>query len=87
MQFIPSTWKHWQQDGNGDHKDDPNNVYDAALAAAHYLCASGPMKTDPQLTRGFLSYNQSEAYAQEVLGFAKQYASFTIPPPSVASGG
>jgi membrane-bound lytic murein transglycosylase B len=87
MQFIPSTWKHWQQDGNGDHKDDPNNVYDAALAAAHYLCASGPMKTDAQLTRGFLSYNQSEAYAQEVLGFAKQYASFTIPPPSVASGG
>ncbi|NUQ97311.1 MAG: lytic transglycosylase domain-containing protein, partial [Streptomyces sp.] len=41
MQFIPSTWETWGVDGNGDGVADPNNVYDAALAAAHYLCADG----------------------------------------------
>ncbi len=38
---------------------DPNNIYDAAAAAARYLCASGPMQTDDDMTRGFLSYNHS----------------------------
>ena len=38
MQFIPSTWEWAGRDGNGDGKKDPNNIYDAALAAGHYLC-------------------------------------------------
>src|SRR5262249_26134387 len=38
MQFIPSTWAWAGRDGNGDGVKDPNNVYDAALAAGHYLC-------------------------------------------------
>ncbi len=33
MQFIPSTWASWGQDANGDGRKDPNNIYDAALAA------------------------------------------------------
>ncbi|MBB1262460.1 lytic transglycosylase domain-containing protein, partial [Streptomyces alkaliterrae] len=41
MQFIPSTWAGWGADGNGDGKSDPNNIYDAALAAGRYLCAAG----------------------------------------------
>ena len=48
MQFIPSTWRRWAQDGNGDGVKDPNNIYDAADAAAHYLCASGSMRTDEE---------------------------------------
>ncbi|MEY2431304.1 MAG: hypothetical protein QOC92_1029 [Acidimicrobiaceae bacterium] len=79
MQFIPSTWRRWARDGNGDRRSSPNNIYDAALAAAHYLCASGPMQTDDQLRRGFLSYNQSDAYATAVLNYAKIYALFRIP--------
>ncbi|GAA3496975.1 hypothetical protein GCM10019016_040760 [Streptomyces prasinosporus] len=39
MQFLPSTWARWGTDGNGDGRADPNNVFDAALAAGHYLCA------------------------------------------------
>ena len=32
MQFIPSTWKQYASDGNGDGKSDPQNAYDAAMA-------------------------------------------------------
>lgn len=78
MQFIPSTWRRWARDGNGDRASNPNNIYDAALAAAHYLCASGPMQTDDEMRRRFLSYNHSESYATTVLEYAKTYALFLI---------
>jgi len=78
MQFIPSTWRRWARDGNGDRVSNPSNIYDAALAAAHYLCASGPMQTDDEMRRGFLSYNHSESYATTVLNYAKGYAQFRI---------
>ncbi|HEV3225984.1 MAG TPA: hypothetical protein VGZ52_04095 [Acidimicrobiales bacterium] len=75
MQFIPSTWRRWARDRNAS----PNNIYDATWSAAHYLCSGGPMQTDDQLRRGFLRYNQSDAYADEVLSVAKAYARFPIP--------
>ena len=78
MQFIPSTWRRWARDGNGDRVASPNNIYDAALAAAHYLCASGPMQTDDELRRGFLSYNHSDSYATTVLNYSKVYAQFQV---------
>ncbi|MGW5350375.1 lytic murein transglycosylase [Streptomyces sp. NPDC004031] len=63
MQFIPSTWEHWGADGNGDGRDDPNNIYDAALAAAHYLCADGrDLAVPAQMDRAILGYNHSQAY-------------------------
>ncbi|MEY2422904.1 MAG: hypothetical protein QOI95_2971 [Acidimicrobiaceae bacterium] len=80
MQFIPSTWRRWARDGNGDRVTSPNNIYDAALGAAHYLCASGPMQTDDEMRRGFLSYNHSDSYATTVLNYAKAYALFRIAP-------
>ncbi|HEX2384668.1 MAG TPA: lytic transglycosylase domain-containing protein [Acidimicrobiales bacterium] len=81
MQFIPSTWRRYASDGNRDGVADPNNIYDAAEAAARYLCASGPMQTDDGMTRGFLSYNHSDAYAASVLRFAKAYAALGLPLP------
>jgi membrane-bound lytic murein transglycosylase B len=78
MQFIPSTWRRWATDGNGDGVADPNNIYDAAATAARYLCASGPMQSDDDMTRGFLRYNDSAAYAATVLGFAKDYAALPL---------
>jgi hypothetical protein len=63
MQFIPSTWEHWGADGNGDGVADPDNVYDAALAAAHYLCADGRDLAVPRdMDRAILGYNHSQAY-------------------------
>ncbi|WOT37261.1 lytic transglycosylase domain-containing protein [Streptomyces coeruleorubidus] len=67
MQFIPSTWARWGADGNGDGRTDPNNVFDAALAAGRYLCAGGRNLSVPaQLDRAILGYNHSTAYLRTV---------------------
>jgi membrane-bound lytic murein transglycosylase B len=63
MQFIPSTWDGWASDGNGDGITDPENVYDASLAAARYLCADGrDLSTSAGIEAAILSYNDSMAY-------------------------
>ncbi|MFF8942728.1 lytic transglycosylase domain-containing protein [Streptomyces sp. NPDC014864] len=67
MQFIPSTWARWGADGNGDGRADPDNVFDAALAAGRYLCAGGRDLSDPaELDRAILGYNHSEVYLRTV---------------------
>ncbi|MGW7261449.1 lytic murein transglycosylase [Streptomyces sp. NPDC054834] len=67
MQFIPSTWDRWGADGNGDGRADPDNVFDAALAAGRYLCAGGRDLSDPAgLDGAVLAYNHSEAYLRTV---------------------
>ncbi|MFJ4866763.1 hypothetical protein [Streptomyces sp. NPDC088748] len=74
MQFIPSTWSKWGADGNGDAKRDPNNIYDAALAAGLYLCAGDRNLTvAADLDRAVLSYNNSREYVNTVLGYMRQY--------------
>lgn len=76
MQFIPSTWNGPSgQDGNGDGAKDPHNIYDAAQATAAYLCGTGTsdLADDTQLRRAVLRYNQSGAYADEVLGHVHTY--------------
>jgi membrane-bound lytic murein transglycosylase B len=39
-QFVPATWRQLGRDGNGDGIKDPNNMWDATLAAGGYLCES-----------------------------------------------
>lgn len=74
MQFIPSTWAFSGQDGNGDGKKDPNNIYDAALAAAHYLCANNrDLAVDGDLRAAILSYNRSTEYLNTVLSWLEYY--------------
>ncbi|MEV0090791.1 lytic murein transglycosylase [Streptomyces sp. NPDC050738] len=74
MQFIPSTWASWGQDGNGDGKKDPNNIFDAALAAGRYLCAgSRDLAVKADLDRSILSYNHSDAYLALVLSWLSFY--------------
>ena len=77
MQFIPSTWARYAADGNGDGVTDPQNLYDAAQAAAVYLCtAGGDLTSDPGIHRAIFAYNHSEAYVSKVLGFAQEYRGF-----------
>jgi membrane-bound lytic murein transglycosylase B len=79
MQFIPSTWTGWGRDGNGDGVRDPFNVFDAAAAAADYLCAAGrDLGTYRGQLAAVLSYNHSDAYVSEVLGLEKIYASGAV---------
>ena len=76
MQFIPTTWARWAEDGNGDGVADPHNIYDAALAAGLYLCASAPaggLVEDVALVGVYLTYNHSIEYAGRVLAFARAY--------------
>ena len=39
MQFIPSTWAVVGVDADGDGERNPQDIDDAALAAAVYLCS------------------------------------------------
>jgi hypothetical protein len=72
MQFIPATWRIWGADGNGDGVRDPQNIEDAALAAAHYLCAGGRDLSRPaDLQAAVLSYNHSQRYVATVLGIVQ----------------
>jgi hypothetical protein len=74
MQFIPSTWEWAGRDGNGDGKEDPNNIYDAALAAGHYLCRNGwDLSVQGDLNRAILSYNNSRDYLNLVLRWLEYY--------------
>ncbi|TLQ46617.1 lytic transglycosylase domain-containing protein [Streptomyces marianii] len=74
MQFIPSTWATWGQDANSDGRKDPNNIYDAALAAAKYLCAGGrDLSVKEDLDKAILSYNRSREYLRTVLSWFEYY--------------
>jgi membrane-bound lytic murein transglycosylase B len=74
MQFIPSTWEWAGRDGNGDGKKDPNNVYDAALAAGHYLCRfDRDLSVQSQMNAAILNYNNSTAYLNTVLSWLEYY--------------
>ncbi|MFF2326023.1 MULTISPECIES: lytic transglycosylase domain-containing protein [unclassified Streptomyces] len=95
MQFIPSTWAAWGQDGNGDGRKDPNNIYDAALAAGRYLCAgSRDLSVAADLDRAILSYNHSDAYLRTVRSWFEYYKRGTheipdgtgVVPPDLGSG-
>ena len=83
MQFIPSTWSRWGADGDGDGVADPNTIYDAAAAAARYLCAGRSDLTDEaQLRSAYFSYNHSDLYVAVVLAAAHGYRdALTVPPP------
>ncbi len=64
MQFIPSTWQSLGRDGNGDGIANPNNLFDAAVSAAGYLCLSGggPLSDQANLRRAIYAYNHSVDY-------------------------
>lgn len=75
MQFIPSTWNRYAADGNRDGLGDPQQIDDATLAAARYLCVSNrDMSGASGWWSGILSYNNSTEYAQKVFGLADGYA-------------
>lgn len=71
MQFIPSTWRNWASDGNGDGVANPQNIDDAAMTSARYLCAGGrDLATAAGWWAAVLSYNNSVEYGQKVFAVA-----------------
>ncbi|OHV05209.1 hypothetical protein BKN37_06455 [Mycobacterium talmoniae] len=80
MQFLPRTWARYAADGDGDGDTDPQNLYDAALGAARYLCSGGlDLRDQSQALSAVLRYNNSMPYARNVLGWAAAYATGVVP--------
>jgi membrane-bound lytic murein transglycosylase B len=76
LQFLPSTWRSWARDGDGDGTADPQDLDDAAAAAAAYLCATGQdLTTGPGWSAAVYAYNHSASYVQGVYLAATTYAS------------
>jgi membrane-bound lytic murein transglycosylase B len=75
MQFIPATWSVVGVDGDGDGKRDPQDIDDAALATAVYLCSGDE---DLSGTKGqqaaVYRYNHSREYVNLVLSIMRAYA-------------
>jgi hypothetical protein len=82
MQFIPSTWRTYAADGDGDGRSDPFDIHDATAATAKYLCAAGgDLSSVAGQTRAVLAYNHSHSYVATVLTLAAMYAG--TPPPQL----
>lgn len=75
MQFIGSTWAKWGTDASGDGFADPNNIDDAALTTARYLCAGGrDLSTGDGWTAAIHAYNHSDDYVNAVRAVANEFA-------------
>ena len=75
MQFIPETWRLYGVDANNDGAISVDNIDDAALSAAGYLCWSGKNLATPRGWMGALrAYNRSDQYARTVRDWATAYA-------------
>jgi membrane-bound lytic murein transglycosylase B len=93
LQFLPGTWRWAGRDGDGDGRRDPQNVFDASLATAGYLCLGGRDLSRPgDLRAAVLSYNQSDEYytaVAEWVAYFRQHglAALTSVAFLVGSGG
>jgi membrane-bound lytic murein transglycosylase B len=76
MQFIPASWASWGYDANADGRTDPQNIDDAAIAAANYLCRSSgeDMVSADGWRTGIGGYNVGEQYLRDVEAAARDYA-------------
>lgn len=67
MQFLPSSWRAYGVDGNGDGIADITNVEDAIFTAARYLSVCGY----PNVQKALWGYNPSSAYYNKVMEVAR----------------
>ncbi len=90
MQFIPSTWSVVGVDADGDGKRNPQDVDDAALATAVYLCSgTDDLATVTGQRAAVYRYNHSEPYVDLVLSIMQAYldGEFTSVPERHHVGG
>ncbi len=76
LQFIPSTWGSVGVDGDGDGTRDPQDIDDAALGAAVYLCSGEEdLATQRGARAAVYRYNHSDSYVEVVLAIRDDYLS------------
>ena len=74
MQFIPSTWGIVGVDGDGDGVRDPQDIDDAALASAVYLCSGDEdLSTYGGQKAAVYRYNHSQEYVDLVISIMNAY--------------
>jgi hypothetical protein len=82
MQFLPSSWRSYGVDADGDGRADPYDPADAIYAAAKLLRASGA----PNDWYGAVfAYNHADWYVQRVFRYAKVFSGIAQTPPSPGS--
>lgn len=75
LQFVPATWAAHATDGNADGVLDVNQIDDAALSAAVYLCeVGGDLTTEEGWIAAVAAYNPAADYNNEVAQAADRYA-------------
>ena len=90
MQFIPSTWSVVGVDGDNDGRRDPQDIDDAALATAVYLCSGDDdLSAEEGQRASVYRYNHSNDYVDLVLSIMQAYmdGDFTAVPTSTTSSG
>jgi membrane-bound lytic murein transglycosylase B len=90
MQFIPSTWSVVGVDADGDGQRNPQDINDAALATAVYLCSgSDDLSTSAGQEGAVFRYNHSQSYVDLVLSIMNAYleGEFTSVPNGTTSAG
>ncbi|CAN5652752.1 hypothetical protein BH11ACT8_BH11ACT8_25190 [soil metagenome] len=90
MQFIPATWSVVGVDADSDGVRDPQDIDDAALAAAVYLCSGpGDLATLTGQKAAVLRYNHSASYVALVLDVMDGYLAgdYTAVPDSTSAAG
>ncbi len=90
MQFIPSTWSVVGVDADGDGVRNPQDIDDAALGTAVYLCSgSDDLSTLSGQKAAVYRYNHSDAYVDLVLSIADNYleGDFTAVPNGTTAAG
>ena len=90
MQFIPSTWSVVGVDADGDAQRNPQDIDDAALASAVYLCSGGDdLATLTGQRAAVYRYNHSTAYVDLVISIMEAYVAgeyTTVPNSTTAAG-
>jgi murein DD-endopeptidase MepM/ murein hydrolase activator NlpD len=88
-QFLPTSWRTYGRDGNGDGIADPQNVYDAALSTVAYLClrTPGDYHNPDHLTRALYGYNNSTRYVETVTEWITYYRAFTYTQGTLTADG
>ena len=89
MQFIPSTWQVVKVDADGDGKRNPQDMDDAALATAVYLCSGKDNLSNRKGQEAAVyRYNHSQDYVNLVLRIMEAYSSgdYTAVPSGTQGG-